>query len=43
MVLLLWVYYSAQLVLFGAEFTRVLGAERGRSPTPKSFARKKRK
>ena len=25
MVLLLWVYYSCQILLFGAEFTRVLG------------------
>jgi membrane protein len=30
-VLLLWVYYSAQIVLIGAEFTR-LYAERGKAP-----------
>ena len=28
-VLLIWVYYSAQIVLFGAEVTHVLGAEAG--------------
>ncbi len=28
-VLLIWVYYSSQIVLFGAEFTRVYAAERG--------------
>jgi membrane protein len=34
-VVLIWVYYSAQLVLFGAEFTRVY-AERYGSGAPKS-------
>jgi membrane protein len=28
-ILLIWVYYSAQLVLFGAEFTRVFALHRG--------------
>jgi membrane protein len=28
-VLLVWVYYSSQIVLFGAEFTRVYASERG--------------
>ena len=28
-VLLIWVYYSSQIVLFGAEFTRVYAAEHG--------------
>jgi uncharacterized BrkB/YihY/UPF0761 family membrane protein len=30
--LLLWLYYSAQIVLFGAEFTACLG--RSRKPPP---------
>ncbi len=38
MVLLLWVYYSCQILLFGAEFTRVYAARRGVKPTPESFA-----
>ena len=29
MVLLLWIYYSAQIFLLGAEFTRVFAYERG--------------
>lgn len=28
-IVLIWVYYSAQIVLFGAEFTHMLGRERG--------------
>jgi uncharacterized BrkB/YihY/UPF0761 family membrane protein len=31
-VLLIWVYYSAQIVLFGAEVTHVLGAEPSKAP-----------
>jgi membrane protein len=31
--LLIWVYYSAQIVLFGAEFTHVY-AKRHRAPAP---------
>jgi len=40
MVLLLWVYYSCQILLFGAEFTRVYAASRGVTPKPQSFAEK---
>ena len=40
MVLLLWVYYSCQILLFGAEFTRVYAENRGRKPKPESFAEK---
>ncbi len=39
-VLLLWVYYSAQLVLLGAEFTRVYTLSRRRAPKPEKFASK---
>ena len=38
MVLLLWVYYSCQIVLFGAEFTRVWAARHGVKPKPEEFA-----
>jgi membrane protein len=39
-VMLLWVYYSSQIVLFGAEFTR-LWTERTRGkPLPESYARR---
>ena len=40
MVLLLWVYYSCQILLFGAEFTRVYAQSRGVKPKPESFAEK---
>lgn len=40
MVLLLWVYYSCQILLFGAEFTRVYAAWRGVKPRPEAFAQK---
>lgn len=40
MVLLLWVYYSCQILLFGAEFTRVYAQQRGVKPKPESFAEK---
>jgi membrane protein len=33
-VLLLWVYYSSQIVLLGAEFTRLLGDWRARPVSP---------
>jgi membrane protein len=39
-VLLLWVYYSAQVVLLGAEFTREYVKEFGRKPPPSEFATK---
>ena len=38
MVLLLWVYYSCQVVLLGAEFTRIYAAHQGVDPQPESFA-----
>jgi membrane protein len=38
MILLLWVYYSCQILLFGAEFTRVYAQRRGVKPAPESFA-----
>jgi membrane protein len=38
MVLLLWVYYSAQILLFGAEFTRVYAEHEGSRPRPQEFA-----
>ena len=40
MVLLLWVYYSCQILLFGAEFTRVYALRHGARPKPESFAEK---
>ena len=38
MILLLWVYYSCQILLFGAEFTRVWAARHGVRPKPEDFA-----
>ena len=38
MILLLWVYYSCQLLLFGAEFTRVYAQRRGVKADPESYA-----
>ena len=38
MILLLWVYYSCQILLFGAEFTRVHAEHRGTAFKPQSFA-----
>jgi membrane protein len=40
MILLLWVYYSCQIVLFGAEFTRVWAARHGVKVKPEAFAQK---
>jgi membrane protein len=40
-VLLVWVYYSAQIILLGAEFTRVYAEHReGRAPPPNGVARR---
>ena len=40
-VLLVWVYYSAQIILLGAEFTRVYAEYReGRAPPPNGVARR---
>ena len=38
MILLLWVYYSCQILLFGAEFTRVYALRHGARPAPEAFA-----
>jgi membrane protein len=38
MILLLWVYYSCQILLFGAEFTRVYAGRHGAPPVPEPFA-----
>jgi membrane protein len=38
MILLLWVYYSCQILLFGAEFTRVYAQREGAKPAPEAFA-----
>jgi membrane protein len=40
MILLLWVYYSSQILLLGAEFTRVYAQRQGARPRPESFAEK---
>ena len=40
-VLLVWVYYSAQIILLGAEFTRVYTQKtNGRAPAPNELARR---
>jgi membrane protein len=36
--LLLWVYYSSQILLFGAEFTQVYANRAGRGLKPASYA-----
>jgi membrane protein len=36
--LLLWVYYSSQILLFGAEFTQVYAAQAGRTLKPSEYA-----
>jgi membrane protein len=36
--MLIWIYYAAQIVLFGAEFTRVYAQERGRGICPAKHA-----
>jgi membrane protein len=40
MILLLWVYYSCQILLLGAEFTRAYALRHGTQPAPESFAEK---
>jgi membrane protein len=37
-ILLLWVFYSAQIILFGAEFTQVFAKHRGSEITPSDHA-----
>lgn len=39
-VLLVWVYYSAQIILLGAEFTREYVEQFGPRPPPEEFAKK---
>ena len=36
--MLIWIYYAAQIVLFGAEFTQVYARERGRGIHPAKYA-----
>jgi len=36
--LLLWIYYSSQILLFGAEFTQVYAARAGRAFVPANYA-----
>jgi membrane protein len=36
--MLIWIYYAAQIVLFGAEFTQVYAQERGRGVRPAKYA-----
>jgi membrane protein len=40
MLLLLWVYYSSQILLFGAEFTRIYSLGAGERPKPEEFAKR---
>ena len=42
MILLLWVYYSCQILLLGAEFTRVYAEHRGITADPDVFAEQAR-
>ena len=39
MILLLWVYYSCQILLLGAEFTRVYAEQRGATFDPHVYSR----
>jgi membrane protein len=43
MILLLWVYYSCQILLLGAEFTRVYAEHRGATFDPHVFAERARR
>jgi hypothetical protein len=36
---LLWIYYSAQILFLGAEFTKVFSYHYGAQPEPKAHAR----
>jgi len=36
--LLIWIYYSSQILIFGAEFTQVYADEFGAAVVPKSYA-----
>jgi membrane protein len=36
--LLLWIYYSSQILLFGAEFTQVYAHRAGRDVKPSKYA-----
>lgn len=40
MLLLLWVYYSSQILLFGAEFTRIYSLAAGERPKIEEFAKR---
>lgn len=40
LLLLLWIYYSAQVFFLGAEFTQVWAADRGREIRPEDYARR---
>ena len=40
MILLLWVYYSCQILLLCAELTRVYAQRGGTKPAPESFAKR---
>jgi membrane protein len=42
-VILVWVYYSAQVILLGAEFTRAYVEQFGRRPPPEEFAEREGK
>jgi membrane protein len=37
-ILLVWVYYAAQILFFGAEFTKVYTLARGKKPQPNEFS-----
>lgn len=43
MILLLWVYYSSQVVLLGAEMTRAFTASRKGAPKPEPYAKREKR